>query len=100
MMEGNQNKLHEADAVTAGAAPRETGLNRGLWLGLAAGFMALMWMSARERPRPERRFADRGQERRNPLHFFLAGSYPHRRRIDQSGARPLFERRQSVYDAY
>lgn len=74
--------------------------NAGLWLGLAAGAAALAWMTARSGRRQGRRYADRGQERRNPLHFFLAGAYPRRRRIDRSGARPLFERRQSMYDAY
>lgn len=76
------------------------GSNLWLGLGLAAGLTALAWMSRRAARPPARRYADRGAERRNPLHFFLAGSYPRRRAIDRSGARPLFERRQSVYESY
>lgn len=91
----------EADQGRADAANEQRRLSKaGLWLGLAAGAAALAWMSARSGPPPARRYADRGQERRNPQHFFLAGQYPRRRSIDRSGARPLFERRQSVYDAY
>lgn len=78
------------------------GARAGLWIGLATaiatGVMATAWIAARQ-PK-ERRAADRGEERRNPMHFFLAGNHPHRRAIDRSGQRPLFERRQSVYDSY
>jgi len=70
----------------------------GLLIGLAVGLGVLAWMASRQ-PRT-RRYADRQEERRNPMHFFLAGSHPRRRAIDRSGHRPLFERRQSVYDAY
>lgn len=70
-----------------------------LLIGVAGGLAAMAWLSMRERQQ-DRRFADRFQERRNPMHFFLAGAYPRRRRIDVSGQRPLFERRASVYDAY
>jgi hypothetical protein len=75
----------------------------GLWLGLAVGAAAVAayaWRSTRTEPVKARRFADRGEDRRNPLHFFLAGNFPRRRRIDRSGRRPLFERRASVYDTY
>lgn len=71
-----------------------------LWAGIAAGLAALAWLSAKPVANKRRRRADRGQERRNPLHFFLAGGYPRRRSIDRSGAQPWFERRESVYDSY
>lgn len=73
---------------------------RNLLLGLAGGLAAAAWLSMRNRQAPLRRHADRGQERRNPMHFFLAGTYPRRRALDRTGQRPLFERRQSVYEAY
>jgi hypothetical protein len=73
--------------------------HRVLLLGLASGIAAAIWLVRRQSP-PKRRFADRGEERRNPLHFFLAGRFPQRRAIDLSGERPLFERRQSVYETY
>lgn len=80
---------------------RSTGLLSGkaLLIGVAGGLAAMAWLSMRERHQ-ERRFADRFEERRDPMHFFLAGQYPRRRKIDVSGERPLFERRQSVYDSY
>jgi hypothetical protein len=84
-------------------AARSTSSSRpraALWAGIAAGLAALAWVSAKPTTKQTRRHADRGEERRNPLHFFLAGSYPRRRRIDRSGANPLFERRQSVYESY
>ncbi|HEY0845564.1 MAG TPA: hypothetical protein VGE12_09355 [Noviherbaspirillum sp.] len=70
-----------------------------LLIGVAGGLAAMALLSMRERHQ-HRRYADRFQERRNPMHFFLAGAYPRRRSIDTSGRRPLFERRSSVYDAY
>ena len=91
----------EADQDSADAVNEQRRVSKaGLWIGLVAGAAALAWMSTRSGTPPARRYSDRGQERRNPLHFFLAGQYPHRRSIDRSGARPLFERRQSVYDTY
>lgn len=75
-------------------------LRTALWAGIAAGLAAIAWMSAKPAVQQSRRRADRGEERRNPLHFFLAGGYPRRRSIDRSGAQPWFERRQSVYDSY
>jgi hypothetical protein len=92
----------EQDADRMHTEHQPSGITKtGLLLGLAAGVAGLVWATARQhRPLAERRFADRGLERRNPMHFFLAGNYPHRRAIDNSGRRPLFERRQSVYDAY
>lgn len=80
-----------------------------LWIGLAAGLATLALFSAKpaarnlrnlRRSRQSRRLADYGTERRNPLHFFLAGNHPRRRHLDRSGTRPLFERRQSVYESY
>lgn len=97
-MERHEEHL-QTEATQAEQAGARSGMGRtGLLLGLAAGALALAW-GASKRPK-ERRFADRSRERRNPLHFFLAGNHPRRRAIDRSGQRPLFERRQSVYDAY
>ncbi len=70
-----------------------------LLAGVAGGLAALAVLSMRSQMR-SRRYGDRTTERRNPINFFLAGGYPHRRAIDVSGRHPLFERRQSVYDAY
>jgi hypothetical protein len=90
------NEAMHATRVTQSMRPRTV-----LWAGIAAGLAALAWLSAaKPAVKQTRRRADRGQERRNPLHFFLAGGYPRRRNIDRSGANPLFERRQSVYDSY
>lgn len=75
------------------------GSNKALLIGAVGGLAALAWLTLRERHH-DRRYADHHEERRNPMHFFLAGKYPRRRKIDVSGQRPLFERRQSVYDAY
>lgn len=91
----------EHDAERIPAAQEGSGrTHTGLWLGLAAAVAALALASRQTRKQRERRFADRGQERRDPMHFFLAGNHPRRRAIDNSGRRPLFERRQSVYEAY
>lgn len=93
-METERERIEAANG--AGNGP-----NLWLGLGLAVGLVGLAWLSRGAVRQPaRRRYADRGMERRNPLHFFLAGNYPRRRAIDRSGARPLFERRQSVYDAY
>lgn len=88
-------KRHGNESMRSSHATRAA-----VWIGIAAGLAALAWTSAKPAGRHTRRHADRGQERRNPLHFFLAGSYPGRRHIDRSGTRPLFERRQAVYDSY
>lgn len=69
-------------------------------LGIA-GSLALWagWTVLQAKPRT-RRFADRGADRRSPMSLFTPGLYLRRRSIDRSGAYPLFERRESVYDAY
>jgi len=95
MRENQEGFDNQATHTSQSTRPRTA-----LWIGIAAGLAALAWMSAKPAGQPARRQADRGQERRNPLHFFLAGGYPRRRHIDRSGARPWFERRQSVYDSY
>jgi|GEM_PF-2169841 len=75
--------------------------NKPLIAGVAGGLAAIAWLLlTRDRQQQSRRYADQSEDRRNPLHFFLAGKNPMRRKIDMSGERPLFERRQSVYDAY
>lgn len=66
-----------------------------LGLGIIAG-----WVAVQASRRPHRRYADRAQDRRSPMSLFIAGDHPRRREIDRSGAHPLFERREEVYDAY
>jgi hypothetical protein len=73
---------------------------KAIMIGVAGGLAAIAWLAIGRDRRRSRRYADRAPDRRNPLHFFLAGAYPRRRTIDVSGRRPLFERRQSVYDRY
>jgi hypothetical protein len=85
----------QADGNSRGLVP-----GKALLIGVAGGLAALAWLSMGSQRRKTRRYADRAEDRRNPMHFFLAGRYPQRREIDCSGERPLFERRQSVYDAY
>lgn len=89
----------EADRIEA-ANRQGKASNVWLGLGLAAGMAALAWATLRSSAPPARRYGDRGIERRNPLHLFVAGNHPRRRRIDRSGGHPLFERRQSVYETY
>lgn len=69
-------------------------------LGIAGAAAAAALVSVARSRQQMRRYGDTSEERRDPLHFFLAGRHPLRRKIDTSGAHPLFERRQSVYDAY
>ncbi len=97
-MRENHERLNGA-AMHAPRSEHAARSRTGLLVGITAGLAALAWMSARPAMRQTRRRADHEQERRNPLHFFLAGA-SRRRHIDRSGARPLFERRQSVYDSY
>jgi hypothetical protein len=86
---------------TAAKRQRVTLVSRNTVLaGIAASLVAAAWWSMTRERRSARRYADRGQERRNPMHFFQAGSHPLRREIDRSGNHPVFERRQSVYDGY
>ncbi|WP_136414046.1 hypothetical protein [Herbaspirillum sp. ST 5-3] len=85
-------------AGTGSSAPRISRV--ALLAGVAGGLAALALLSTARTQLRSRRYSDRAEERRDPMHFFLAGKYPHRRAIDRSGRRPLFERRQSVYDAY
>lgn len=98
-MQKNRERVRD-EATFAARSPSSSGPRTALWAGVAAGLAALAWMAVKPATKQTRRRADRGEERRNPLHFFLAGSYPRRRRIDRSGANPFFERRQSVYDSY
>lgn len=73
---------------------------KSMLIGIAGTLAAAALVSMARSRQYARRYGDRAQERRDPTHFFMAGRYPHRREIDRSGAHPLFERRQSVYDAY
>jgi hypothetical protein len=74
-------------------------LSTALLVGVVGSAAAIAWAAAGRSQLRARRASDQGMERRNPMHFFLAGRHPMRRAIDRSGNRPLFERRQSVYDA-
>ncbi len=78
---------------------RSTFASGPVLLGIA-GSLALVagWTMLQARPR-SRRYADHANDRRDPLSLFVPGG-PRRRDIDRSGAHPLFERRQSVYEAY
>lgn len=69
-------------------------------LGAIAGIALLAGWSVLRTRRRSRRYADHALERRTPLSMFAGGDHPRRRIIDYSGSHPLFERRQSVYDAY
>lgn len=81
-----------------GSAHRISG--KTVLLGVAGAAAAVTLLAIARSRRHMRRYGDRSPERRNPMHFFVAGTHPLRREIDTSGAHPLFERRQSVYDAY
>ena len=83
----------KAASVAAGIASK-----KALLLGIAGTVAAAAW--ALRYQQRSRRHADLGVERRNPMNFFVAGRHPHRRKIDRDGTHPVFERRQSVYDAY
>lgn len=74
-------------------------LSAALLVGVVGSAAAIAWVASGRNQSRARRASDKGVERRNPMHFFLAGRNPMRREIDRSGQRPLFERRQSVYDA-
>lgn len=93
----NRDRIMPVSITTSrrfgGNKPYLTGAALGL--ALAVGWMA--WQAAR---RPHRRYADNAVERRSPLSLFTAGDHPRRRAIDRSGAHPLFERREEVYEAY
>lgn len=73
--------------------------NVPLMVGLAAGIAMLAGVAFVRVQRKSRRYGDHGTERRRAMNMFAAGSFPRRRRIDQSGAHPLFERRQDAYQA-
>lgn len=82
-------------------APHRFRIGTPVLLGAITGLAVLAGWSALRANRPHlRRYADHASERRSPLSLFIAGDYPRRRRIDRSGAHPLFERRQEVYEAY
>ncbi|HJU71659.1 MAG TPA: hypothetical protein VJ603_07425 [Paucimonas sp.] len=98
-MKRNQKRLR-GQAIHSIIPTQSARPHTALWISVAAGLAALAWISTRSPVQRTRRFADHEQERRNPLHFFLAGPDFKRRNIDRSGARPLFERRKSAYDAY
>jgi hypothetical protein len=75
----------------------EVSSNKGLLIGVAGSLAAIALLAKQKR---SRRHEDHDAERRNPFHFFLANKNARRREIDRSGKRPLFERRQSVYEKY
>lgn len=69
-------------------------------LGAATSLVLFAGWSALRARRRSRRYADHRLERRAALSMFAGGDHPRRRRIDYSGTHPLFERRQSAYEAY
>lgn len=73
--------------------------NTPLLVGLAGGLAVIAGLSLLRSKQRDRRYADHALERRRPSNMFEAGAFPRRRKIDQSGARPVFERRQSAYEA-
>lgn len=73
--------------------------NTPLLVGLAGGLAVIAGLSLLRFKQRDRRYADHALERRRPSNMFEAGAFPRRRKIDRSGARPLFERRQSAYEA-
>ncbi len=56
----------------------------------------MMWLRGPGQQFRNRRYGDTEIERRNPLHFFLAGKQYRRRKIDRSGKRPLLDRRHAA----
>lgn len=90
----NEMNMNEPE----GSAHRISG--KTVLLGVAGAAAAVTLLAIARSRRYMRRYGDRSSERRDPMHFFVAGAHPLRRGIDTSGAHPLFERRQSVYDAY
>ena len=81
--------------------PRRFSAGVPLLAGTMLGLMFAAGWTAFRNSRPAlRRYTDHAPERRSPLSLFTAGDHPRRRKIDQSGSHPLFERRQDVYDAY
>lgn len=94
--------MNDNDPIHTSPSPTRTRFGGGkpVLLGAVAGIALLAgWSVLRNRQR-SRRYADHAQERRTPLSMFTGGDHPRRRAIDYSGSHPLFERRQSVYDAY
>jgi len=94
----NETNMTQPGGLSHRLSDRLSG--RTVLIGLA-GTVAVAALLTMARSRHHaRRYGDRARERRNPFNFFVAGKHPLRREIDVSGAHPLFERRQSVYDAY
>jgi hypothetical protein len=73
--------------------------NKSLLVGFVGGFAVMAGLSLLRPRQKDKRYADHAQERRRPSNMFEAGTFPRRRGIDRSGAKPLFERRQSAYEA-
>lgn len=73
--------------------------NKPFLVGLAGSLAMIAGISLFRFKQKGRRYADHAQERRRPSNMFEAGAFPRRREIDLSGERPLFERRQSAYEA-
>jgi len=90
---------NETNMYESGESSRRLS-GRAVLLGIAGTAAAVTLLAMARSRRHMRRYGDRAAERRNPMHFFVAGTHPLRRDIDTSGRHPLFERRQSVYDAY
>ncbi|GIZ50516.1 hypothetical protein [Noviherbaspirillum aridicola] len=72
--------------------------NVPLMVGLAAGIAMIAGVALMRGQHRTRRYGDHAMERRRPANMFAAGIFPRRRRIDQTGTHPLFERRQDAYE--
>lgn len=94
--------MNDNDPIHSSSPQTRTRFSGGkpVLLGAAASIALLAGWSVLRTRRRSRRYADHAVERRTPLSMFAGGDHPRRRAIDFSGSHPLFERRQSVYDAY
>jgi hypothetical protein len=93
----NRERTMPTSSQTTGRTSGGTPYLAGAMLGLA---IAAAWAVMQSGRSQQRRYADRAPERRAPMSLFIAGDHPRRRAIDRSGAHPLFERREEVYEAY
>lgn len=72
--------------------------NTQLVVGLVGAVAVIAGFSMVRGQQKTKRYGDRALERRKSANMFAAGVFPRRRAIDQTGQRPVFERRQSAYE--
>jgi hypothetical protein len=72
--------------------------NTQLVVGLVGAVAVIAGISVVRGKQKTKRYGDRAIERRKAANMFAAGVFPRRRAIDQSGQKPVFERRQSAYE--